>query len=80
MALCRLHHGAYDDALIGVRHDYHVIANEAKLKLLHERNLAAGEDIVRSLVCHTIVLPTSKYEWPRSDFLSEGLKIRGWPV
>ncbi|MBI4329789.1 MAG: HNH endonuclease [Chloroflexi bacterium] len=80
LALCRLHHGAYDDALIGVRGDYHVIANDSKLKDLHERNLAFGEDVVRSLECHTILLPSSKKEWPRPEFLLEGLKIRGWPV
>lgn len=78
LALCLLHHGAYDDSLIGVREDYHIIANNAKLGELQRKNLASGEQMLRSLVCSTILLPQRQADWPRPEFLQEGLRIRGW--
>lgn len=78
LALCLLHHGAYDDGLIGVREDYHIIANDARLRALHQKNLAAGEQLLRSLVCSTILLPQNRPDWPRPEFLSEGMRLRGW--
>lgn len=80
LALCLLHHGAYDDSLIGVKEDYHIIANDTKLGELRQRNLAAGEQLLRSLVCSTILLPHRQTDRPRPEFLREGLRIRGWQV
>ncbi len=80
LALCLIHHGAYDDSLIGVREDYHVIANRAKLEELQQRNLAAGEQLLRSLVCSTILLPQRQTDWPRPEFLRDGLRLRGWQL
>lgn len=80
LALCLLHHGAYDDALIGVRGDYHIIANNDKLQELQGKNLAAGEPLVRSLVCSTILLPQNQTDWPRPEFLTQGLIFRGWQI
>lgn len=78
LALCLLHHGAYDDSLVGVREDYHIIANSAKLGELQRTNLASGEQLLRSLVCNTILLPKSQDDWPRPEFLREGMRLRGW--
>lgn len=80
LSLCLLHHGAYDDALIGVREDYHIIANNTKLEELQQRNLAAGEQLLHSLVCSTILLPQRQNDWPRPDFLREGMQLRGWDI
>lgn len=78
LALCRLHHGAYDESLIGIREDYHITANDGKLAELRRRNLAAGEQLLSTLVCSTILLPQNQTEWPRPEFLREGMRLRGW--
>lgn len=80
LALCPLHHDAYDDALIGVKDDYHIVANDAKLGELRGKNLAFGEQLLRSLVCNTILLPQNQIDWPRPEFLNEGLRLRGWQI
>jgi putative restriction endonuclease len=80
LALCLLHHGAYDDSLVGVREDYHIIANTAKLEELQRKDLASGEHLLQSLVCSTILLPSNRTDWPRPEFLREGLRLRGWQL
>lgn len=80
LALCVLHHKAYDDSLIGIKGDYHIIVNEAKLKELQHRNLVTGEQLLRSLMCSTILLPQKRADWPCPEFLTEGMRLRGWQV
>jgi putative restriction endonuclease len=79
LALCPLHHDAYDDALVGVRGDYHIVANDSRLHDLNRANLADGEQLLRSLVCNTISLPRRQNDRPNPDYLREGMRLRGWP-
>lgn len=79
LALCPLHHDAYDDALLGVADNYHIVANATKLDDLIARGIGSGEDLFRTLHCSTILLPPSQPDWPRPDYLRKGLRVRGWP-
>ena len=36
LALCRLHHGAYDNALLGVQSDYQIVINHERSDRLRE--------------------------------------------
>ena len=45
LALCRMHHGAYDNGLLGVRSDYSVLTNPHAERRLGELHLDMGLDL-----------------------------------
>ncbi len=79
LALCRLHHGAYDNGLLGVCSDYRIITNPA-----HERNLAAlrldmGLNAFKCALPTAISVPTTIEARPDPEKLVLGLRARRWP-
>lgn len=79
LALCRLHHGAFDNALLGVCPDYSVITNpEAEERLTELRlNMGLGEFKLR--LPESIALPASLEMRPTPENLRLGLQARRWP-
>ena len=83
IALCKLHHAAYDNAIIGVRPDYAVaIHPQAKARLqavrLSGAQLDAGFDEFTSALPPRIRLPNRTDDHPSPDNLRIGLHARGW--
>ncbi len=79
LALCRLHHAAYDIGLLGVRSDYRVIINEASAKRLKEVQLAAGLQQFRAALPRHIMIPNVIEVRPDPMKLRIGLQIRQFP-
>jgi len=79
LALCRLHHGAFDNALLGVRTDYSVITNPEAEARLRELRLDMGLPEFKSRLPSSITLPTSLEMRPDSANLRLGLQARRWP-
>lgn len=79
LGLCRLHHAAYDNALLGVRSDYSIIVNEREAARLAAMHLGSGWDSFRAALPRVITIPAAAEVRPRPEFLSIGLKHRGWP-
>ena len=79
LALCRLHHAAYDTALIGVRPDYRVIVNNAAVRRLIEAQLDSGLAAFRSALPKVITAPASIEVRPDPQRLRIGLKVRQFP-
>lgn len=78
IALCPLHHEAYDDGLVGVRHDYVVVVNEAEFQRLRQVGLGGEEQRFRAELKPQIILPGVIADRPRPEYLARGLEIRGW--
>ena len=79
LALCVLHHQAYDRSLLAVAEDYRVQVNDEKLKQLRLSGLANGEEALRSYASDVIYLPKQEGDRPKPHYLSRGMAIRGWP-
>lgn len=79
LALCRLHHGAYDNALLGVRSDYRVIVNPEIENRLAELKLAGGLPEFRARLPERITLPAEIEVRPDPQKLILGLRARRWP-
>lgn len=79
LALCRLHHGAFDNALLGVKSDYSVVVNPDMENRLHEIKLDTALDDFRSRLPGTIRVPASIEARPSPKMLTLGLKARRWP-
>ncbi len=79
LALCRLHHGAYDNGLLGIRSDFSIVVHPQVRTRLAELHLDSGlEDFTRRLPSQ-ISLPTEIEVRPQPDFLRLGLEARRWP-
>ncbi len=79
LALCRLHHGAYDNALLGVRGDYRVIVNPEAESRLAESNLDVGLEQFKAGLPDQIIPPTVIETRPDPHKLTLGLHARRWP-
>ena len=79
LALCRLHHAAFDTALLGVLPDYRVAIYPDAPRRLREVHLDAGLDQFRAALPESIRLPYVIEVRPSPANLRAGLLMRGWP-
>ena len=79
LALCKLHHAAFDNALIGVRPDFRVILSDDYAARLRATRLDAGLEEFAERLPPTILLPTDAADRPSPTNLRTGMVARGWP-
>ena len=81
LALCKLHHAAFDTALIGVKSDYSIILNFERITNLTTLGRIDGlEDFMNRLDLPRTITPPKVIEVrPNRDYLIIGLQARRWP-
>lgn len=79
LALCALHHRAYDQALVTAKEDYAVVVNEGQAEQLRTAKLADGLPGFRQSLRATILYPEAVSDRPHVEFLRLANEIRGWP-
>lgn len=79
MALCRLHHGAYDNGLMGVQSNHRIVINPEMVNHLRDIHLATGFDRFKNQLPERIRIPSSIEVRPKPDFLRLGLELRRFP-
>jgi len=79
IALCKLHHAAYDGSLIGIRSDFRIVYNPQKIERLTSRNLHIGLDLFEQTVPGVIRLPNVQEVRPNPAYLRRGMVERKWP-
>jgi len=79
VALCRLHHGAYDNALLGVQSDYRIVTNYEAESRLADLCLNMGLEDFRAALPERIRIPTHPEVRPSPTSLALGLRARSWP-
>jgi putative restriction endonuclease len=80
LALCRLHHGAYDNGLLGIKSDCSVIVNPDSESRLAELKLDMGLDEFKARLPGRITVPHSIEARPDPQKLILGLRARYWPA
>ena len=78
LALCRLHHAAFDNGLVGVRPDYQVVLNPRALSRLEELNFARGIEEFQQLLRPSIRYPASLEVRPSREYLKQGMRTRNF--
>jgi putative restriction endonuclease len=68
LALCALHHAAFDRNILGIRPDFVV---EVRVDILREEDGPMLQHGLQGFQGKTILRPRSRALWPRSDFLAE---------
>lgn len=79
LALCRLHHAAYDTGLLGVRSDYRLVLNDAVVARLQGEQLASGLPAFREALPERIRVPAAAEHGPNPAKLRLGMEIRQFP-
>lgn len=66
LALCKIHHAAFDQHIIGVSPDYQI---KVKEDVLREKDGPMLKHGIQELQDQKLILPKSKKAWPNQDFL-----------
>lgn len=78
LALCALHHKAYDQALIAVREDYSIQINRDRASELQNQNLSDGLAKFSEDLRPLIILPPAVSDRPHAEYIRIANSIRGW--
>jgi putative restriction endonuclease len=79
IALCALHHQAFDISLVGFNTRYRILLNENAFKDLRNRDRADGEQQFRRNLRSLLLLPPTANDRPHVSFIQKGLELRQWP-
>lgn len=80
VALCALHHKAYDKSLITFDTDFKLHVNEARVTELKELKLHGRLKQFRDDLFETVAIPAKKADQPRADYVKKANALRGWSV
>lgn len=80
VALCALHHRAYDRALIAFDADYTIHVNAKQIAELAALSLAGGLRQFQAAMKPSLLLPPDSRDHPRKDFITAANTARGWVV
>ncbi|WP_343633425.1 HNH endonuclease [Fluviicola sp.] len=80
IALCALHHRAYDRRLIAFDETYRIMVNVNQMNNLTSLSLDGGRENFENSLRPIIILPPAINDRPHIDFIREANKIRGWTL
>lgn len=80
IALCILHHVAFDRALVGLGEDYSVAVNDSEMQHLRDTHRDGGMDRFIKALRPLILLPPAVNDRPNTNYIRIGNKVRGWPA
>lgn len=77
VALCSLHHTAYDRSLIYFDNEFNILMNETKVEYLEKIGLDSGLRKFEKLSFDTLIIPENQSMRPYANNISIANKIRG---
>lgn len=79
LALCVLHHEAYDSALIGVNSVFQVMINQAEPERFRRESRSGGRELFISMLRHSpIHVPKEPMNQPDIGMIARANQLRGW--
>lgn len=78
IALCKLHHAAFDRNLISVDQRYRVEVSNTQLSQLTEANLIGGLRQFQKNLRDAIILPADRRDYPDPDYIRQARAVRQW--
>lgn len=80
VALCAMHHKAFDRGLVTFDKTFKTHINEAMVKSLRDADRIAGLPKFRSAIRPIITTPPAKADRPKPIFVEKGNSLRGWKI
>lgn len=78
IALCKLHHAAYDRNLISFDERYKIEVNAAEVARLTAVNRVLGLRQFREYLLTAILLPSDRRDYPPPEYIAEARRLRRW--
>ena len=78
LALCALHHRAYDQTLITIDEDYSVLLSEKRVAYLKGIEQSEGLDNFYQNLRPVILLPPAVTDRPHAEYIRIANRVRGW--
>lgn len=80
IALCALHHKAYDQSLVTFDKDFKTHISETTVSLLRKENKIAGLAKFRAALRPILTTPPAKNDRPHPKYIGRANRLRGWKV
>ena len=80
VALCALHHRAYDGELVTFNAEFRTHVNDAMARTLREESHDGGMPEFRSTLRARLALPPSTHDRPARRFVDKANELRGWSI
>jgi hypothetical protein len=80
LALCRIHHGAFDNSLLGIDGLYNVVINPNSARRLKELQLDSYLPTLTNNLPEKIFTPHAIEARPTANNLRKGMELRRWPA
>lgn len=80
VALCTLHHRAYDRALITFGSDFSIHVSESRMNELGAEDKAGGAKAFRAALRPILNTPPDKKDRPGATFVAKANALRGWTL
>ena len=80
VALCALHHRAYDYALVTFDSDFRIHVNRARIVSLTASNLAGGHVRFARALRRSLALPADSADRPATNFVNMANALRRWDL
>lgn len=78
IALCALHHCAYDQGLMSFNEDYLIEISGAAIADLRQLNRIGGLASFQKNLKSAIILPADKRDYPAKEYIRESRRLRQW--
>lgn len=78
IALCKLHHAAYDRNLISFNESYKIEVSLTEVARLTSIHRILGLEQFKAQMLTAILLPNDRRDYPPAEYITEARKIRRW--
>lgn len=78
VALCKLHHAAFDRNLVSFDENYRIEVSCAELKRLADAQRGCGAVDFRRMLKEALVLPSDRRDYPSPSLINFSRAVRGW--
>jgi len=78
LALCKLHHFAYDSNLVSFDEAYRIQLSKRRLDELVAKGLDGGLSAFKSNIGTSLILPRNKAHHPKASYIEKSRLLRGW--
>lgn len=78
VALCKLHHAAFDRNLVSFDENYRIEVSHSELKRLADAQRGCGAVDFRRMLKEALVLPSDRRDYPSPSLINSSRAIRGW--
>lgn len=80
VALCKLHHFAYDANLVSFDERYRIEISQSRVQALTASKLAGRLPEFQSAMGKTLLLPLNARQHPNPDYIKKSRRMRNWQV